>query len=292
MSVELTIITATYNRARSLERLYKSLNNQMEYNFEWIIIDDGSLDDTEGTVKSVARNCLKFDIKYYKKENQGKHVALNYSHQYISGRFCMVVDDDDVLPDDAIKTILCYIKKYGGNPQIGCICFQKADFNKKPLVDWKGNTDIISNTIDFRINQNHGGDCAEVVRTEVFCQYPFPIFDGEKFLSEDNLWIKSAYKYDTVYVKKIVYLAEYLEDGLTRNKERNRLKDPIGKLYNYNLYFDKRFKLAVKAKKAILYNCCALKSGRYFYYMKRCDWGIWCYIFAPIALPFYLKWKR
>ena len=62
MSVELTIITATYNRARSLERLYKSLNNQMEYNFEWIIIDDGSLDDTEGTVKSVARNCLKFDL--------------------------------------------------------------------------------------------------------------------------------------------------------------------------------------------------------------------------------------
>lgn len=292
MSVELTIITATYNRARSLERLYESLNNQLEYNFEWIVVDDGSSDSTEETVKKIMENCSKFDVKYYKKENQGKHVALNYSHSYICGKFCMMVDDDDVLPDDAIKIILDYIKKYSENPKIGCICFQKADFKRRPLVDWEENADVISNTIDFRINQNRVGDCAEVVRTEVFCQYPFPVFSGEKFLSEDNLWIQSAYKHDTVYVKKIVYLAEYLEDGLTRSKEKNRLKDPIGKLYNYNLYFNERFKFTVKAKKAVLYNCCAWESGRYFYYMKKCDWGIWCYMFAPIALPFYLKWKQ
>lgn len=287
----LTVITATYNRAKKLERLYESLNNQQNYEFEWLIIDDGSSDNTEEVAKKIVTNCSNFEIRYYKKENQGKHVALNYSHPYIKGKFCMMVDDDDILPNDAIKTINEYIRKYGENPKIGCISFQRADFDGKPLVNWEEKTDVISNTIDFRINKNRTGDCAEVIRTDVFCRYSFPVFQHEKFLSEDNLWIKLAFEYDTVYVKKIVYLGEYLEGGLTRSKEKSRLKDPLGKMYNCNLYFDKRIKLAMKVKKVILYNCCALKTGRYFYYMRKCNWGIWSYAFLPIALPLYLKLK-
>ena len=99
----ITVFTPTYNRAYILPKLYESLKKQTCMNFEWLIIDDGSTDDTSEVVKTFKTD--KFPILYYYKKNGGKHTAMNYSHPYINGDLLFIVDSDDVLTNDAIETI-------------------------------------------------------------------------------------------------------------------------------------------------------------------------------------------
>ena len=99
----ITILTPTYNRAELLKSLFASLCSQTCFDFEWLIVDDGSTDDTSLVVKTFKSD--KFPIRYYLKENGGKHTALNYSHPYIKGELLFIVDSDDILTPDAINTI-------------------------------------------------------------------------------------------------------------------------------------------------------------------------------------------
>lgn len=288
---KLTILTTTYNRAYLLHKCFESLYNQTCTDFEWLIIDDGSTDNTEEIVESIVRQKNRFSIKYVKKQNGGKHTALNYSHQHISGKYLLMLDDDDRLTKDAVETVLNDWAIYDDNETIGCISYQKADLKTyKPLVEWKGKKPIVSNTIDFRVNPCRNGDCAEVVRTKVFIEYPAPIFEGENFLAEDFLWINSAYKYDTVYIRKIIYLCEYRTDGLTNAKSLNRLKNPMGGMYTCNLYFDHRFSLRVQIKKAILYDCYALATINPVRNLKRSKSFIKCLLLLPEAWLIYRSW--
>ena len=81
----LTILTSTYNRAKLLNNLYESLRQQTCYNFEWLIIDDGSEDDTKKYIASLPQDA--FSIRYYYKENGGKCQAINYAHDKINGQY-------------------------------------------------------------------------------------------------------------------------------------------------------------------------------------------------------------
>ena len=73
---ELTVLTPTYNRAALLPRLFESLCRQTCKDFEWIVVDDGSTDETEAVVRSVGREAA-FPVRYLRKENGGKHTAVN-----------------------------------------------------------------------------------------------------------------------------------------------------------------------------------------------------------------------
>ena len=103
-TLPLTIITPSYNRGNYLKRLYDSLVNQNNHHFQWLIIDDGSTDDTERAVESFDNKLFALD--YYKKKNGGKHTALNYSHPYIKGELVCIVDSDDWLLPEAVDKIL------------------------------------------------------------------------------------------------------------------------------------------------------------------------------------------
>ena len=99
-----TVLTPTYNRGHLLGKLYDSLCRQTDKSFQWLIIDDGSVDNTEDVVKNFcAMNVLS--IEYHKKNNGGKHTALNYSHSYIKGGYVVIVDSDDYLLPCAIEEI-------------------------------------------------------------------------------------------------------------------------------------------------------------------------------------------
>ena len=87
----LTVLTPTYNRAKYLPKCYESLCSQTKSDFEWLIIDDGSTDDTEKVVNAWISDChRRFDIVYVKKENGGKHTAINYSAEYIRGSIVLI----------------------------------------------------------------------------------------------------------------------------------------------------------------------------------------------------------
>ena len=196
-----------------------------------------------------------FQINYYYKENGGKHTALNFSHQYINGDWTIIVDSDDVLIENAIALIYWYIKKYGNRKDIGSLSFLKSDSSGKILSPQVYKNDYISNVIEYRINRNIKGDQAEVYRTNIFRKFKFPVFRGEKFLGEDYLHINAAYVSNTVYINKIIYLAEYRDDGLTKAGRRLRISNPLGGMLHGSLYFSKRFKVKYRIKGMMLYIC-------------------------------------
>src|SRR5699024_9586929 len=110
--IGLTVLTPTYNRGELLQKIYQSMLEQSNQNFQWLIIDDGSSDNTEEIVESLKVNHRSnFIITYEKKANGGKHTALNFAHPYILGEYVMVLDSDDYLISQGIQKIYDIMSK-------------------------------------------------------------------------------------------------------------------------------------------------------------------------------------
>lgn len=107
----ITVLTPTYNREKTLKRAYESLLSQSKKDFEWIIVDDGSTDNTKSLIEGFI-NENKLDIKYIYKTNGGKHTALNVGTNKAKGELLLILDSDDYLSDDAIELCYKYWKKY------------------------------------------------------------------------------------------------------------------------------------------------------------------------------------
>lgn len=260
---KVTIITPAYNRAEYLVRLYKSLVRQTDKTFQWLIVDDGSSDNTEQIVNNFKEHGFRLD--YVRKQNGGKHTALNYSHKFIKGELSCIVDSDDLLTEDAIESIKTAWNKYSGQKRIGVICFLRGDVNKNPINNHFPDKPIISNHIDFRVNGERNGDCCEVIKSDILKEFPFPEYKGEKFLGESYLWNNAGYKYDTVYINKVIYICDYLEGGLTKSGRKLRLMCPYGGMADCNSYFrtvrKRKVKHKILAKEAILFVCYGKCAG-------------------------------
>ena len=113
----ITILTPTYNRAGTLPKLFESLQGQTSKDFEWIVIDDGSKDNTTELVKEFVEKAEGFLVTYLKQDNSGKHVALNNGISKAQGELIFIVDSDDWLSDNAVETILEYREKYSSQKQ-------------------------------------------------------------------------------------------------------------------------------------------------------------------------------
>ena len=112
-----TVLTPTYNRADKLGILYNSLMSQTDKNFKWLIVDDGSEDNTSEIVSEFIKNA-DFEIEYIKKENGGKHTALNVGIGKITTDLTFIVDSDDYLTDDAIQSICTEHERFKDNDRI------------------------------------------------------------------------------------------------------------------------------------------------------------------------------
>lgn len=233
----LTILTPTYNRKDTLISLYESLVRQTFSNFQWLIIDDGSTDGTKKIIEKMSEKCL--DIDYFYKENGGKHTALNYAHPYIKGELLCIVDSDDWLVKDAVETIIEFWEQYKTVGNIKCMAFLKGTNSYVSLSNSFPGEPTISNHIDFRVNGKRKGDCCEVLLSNIFKEFPFPEFKEERFMGEGYLWNHVGFRYDTVYINKIIYICEYLEGGLTRSGRRLRIECPKGGMENCNSFMEK-----------------------------------------------------
>lgn len=259
MDALLTIITPTYNRGEYLKRLYESLKRQINKSFIWYIVDDGSTDSTKQIVAGFQKE-NHVPIRYEKKKNGGKHTALNRGIKNIDTELTMIVDSDDCLTPDATQTIfedwitncengiggLVYLRGYSGFEVIG---------DKWPYDEQFGNP------ITHTYNKGITGDKAEVYQTKLLKQCPFPEFEDEKFLSEACVWIEIAKTTNVFMRNKIIYITEYLEDGLSKSGRRMQVQNPKGALVNARAYMWKSFSFKLKLKNAILYNCYGRFAG-------------------------------
>lgn len=222
-----TIFTATYNRAYILPKLYASICSQECKSFEWLIVDDGSQDDTAEFVSKWQQEA-SFKIRYIQQENGGKHRAINKGAKEANGELFFIVDSDDQLPENAIKTILKEYESVMDDDNICGVCGLKAYFDGKVVGGENDFGTIICNSNEIRHKFKVKGDLSEVFKTSVLREFPFPEIEGEKFCSESVVWQRIASKYKFKYFSKVTYLCDYLPDGLSVKATKLRMSCPVG----------------------------------------------------------------
>lgn len=292
MNKFVTVLTPTYNRKNQLVNLFESLQKQTEKRFKWLIIDDGSKDGTEDIIAYFSEKA-EFDIKYIKKNNGGKHTALNVGFQIVDTYFTFIVDSDDVLTPNAISEIYRYIKIVKEKDLCG-VAFLRG-YNENECIGKEFPEDeTIDNDINIRLKRNITGDKAEVWRSDILCQYQFPVFENERFQGENYIWWRIARQYNMLYINKIIYITEYLEGGLTKSGRAMRLKNPLGGMENSKTAFYPEFPLKIRMKCALLYDVYGYQAKWTFWKIvsKSGNTGITALCLVPAKiLQLYWKYK-
>lgn len=275
----ITVFTPAYNRASLLPRLYHSLCRQSIKDFEWLIVDDGSVDDTEVVVSSFIKEQREgFNIRYVKKPNGGKHTAINLGVQLAEGELFFIVDSDDSLPDNSIELISTAFLKADTDETLAGVCGYMSHHNGKMIGHYVSTEVEITNTRELQYKYNVGWDMAEVLRTTVLKEIPFPEVEGEKFCPEALVLFRVAKKYNFRLFPSVVYYRDYLDGGLTDNIIRIRMKSPIATTLYYSELNKECIPFWAKAKAAInfyrFYFC--LAKGKKNIAMISCCW-IWTY---------------
>ena len=234
MSRRLTVFTPTYNRAYILPRLYESLCGQDCADFVWLIVDDGSTDDTEKIVGEWQREG-HIPIVYYRQHNGGKMRAHNKGVELCDTELFMCADSDDVLDSSAtISDILRFWDEHSKateNPKVcGLLSYRRMIPEKNGvLVD-----DLEMCTMADVYDRGFQGETTPVFKTEVVKDYPFPVVDGEKFITEDIVFDRLSLKYRFLLYPHYTQVCEYREDGYTRNGWDVLYNNPKG----YRMYYD------------------------------------------------------
>lgn len=249
----ITVLTPTFNRRSKLRELWETLQKQSSKDFEWLVVDDGSTDNTKSLINQLQAKS-EFTVRYIYKENGGKHTALNVGIKTIDSELTFIVDSDDTVTLDAIETILKYHHQYSGDGRLcGYVFLRQFPDGKINGKTFESN-EMIANYIDARINANDTmADKAEVFITKCLKEFPFPEYSNEKFLGEDLVWIRMARKYDMVHINKVIYVGDYIEDGLTQNRRKHNIESPVGCMYRAEEFLGNDIALKYRIKGALQY---------------------------------------
>lgn len=246
--IKLTIHTATYNRAYILDKVYESLRSQTSKDFEWIVTDDGSTDETEDLVTSWQNEDNGFPIIYNKLPHIGIPRALNSGVNLARTEWFMMLDSDDCLLPDAVEKIISWLEEIQNDNSFAGIgfakCFPNGSFMKPqiPIID--SNIGYVDATHIERRKYNLDMDMCEVHRTSLFKKYPFQYWKTEKYAPEQLNFNEIALEGLKMRWRDAkLYICEYLPDGQTKD---NRLvkNNPMGfaMMYNQNILIANSFR--------------------------------------------------
>ena len=248
----ITVFTPTYNREQLLSRLFTSLQEQSFKDFEWLIVDDGSTDNTHDVVVKFVEEGI-VPIKYVFKRNGGKHRAINEGVKHAKGELFFIVDSDDMLPPDALKRVAEVYQQIKDDRDFGGVAGVDAYPDGRIVGSGLSAPVIDCNSIDIRSKYHVVGDLSEVFRTDVMREFPFPEIEGEKFCPEVLVWNRIARKYKLRYFNEAIYIAEYQPEGLTARIVEIRMKSPIASTTCYAEMVSLNIPLKEKVKTAINY---------------------------------------
>lgn len=249
----ITILTPTYNRASLLPRLFDSLLRQTNKDFEWIVVDDGSTDDTREVVANLKEKCGgAFPMGYVYKANGGKHMAINIGAERARGELLFIADSDDLLTDDALETVANSWHDIPDDKSFAGIAGLDITMDTREVIgSGLPQEHIDCNAIDIRYRHHVTGDMKEVFRTEVLREFPFPEFAGERFCPEQLVWFRMARRYRLRYINKPIYIADYQPDGITAGITRARMRNPSASMLTYAELTECPVPFLVKVKAAI-----------------------------------------
>ncbi len=247
----LSIVTPTYNRAYILAECYRSLTKQTCLDFEWIVVDDGSKDNTKELVQSFIAE-EKIDIKYIRQENGGKHIAHNTGAEYAQGEMFLCLDSDDQLTEDAVEFAKEYWRMNKEDGIVGILAKRGAISNRQPICGmWQ---EGLQSATMFDLWNKYGfsGDTALFFKTEILKKEKFIAFAGERFIPETALYCEIDKYGAMLLLDKVLYLTEYLPDGLTAKYHMLLIKNPNGTAYTYYQQLCMSCRTKQKLKYAIL----------------------------------------
>lgn len=249
----ITILTPTYNRASLLPRLFDSLLRQTNKDFEWIVVDDGSTDDTREVVANLKEKCDgAFPMGYVYKANGGKHMAINIGAERARGELLFIADSDDLLTDDALETVANSWHDISDDKSFAGIAGLDITMDTREVIgSGLPQEHIDCNAIDIRYRHHVTGDMKEVFRTEVLREFPFPEFAGERFCPEQLVWFRMARRYRLRYINKPIYIADYQPDGITAGITKARMRNPSASMLTYAELTECPVPFLVKVKAAI-----------------------------------------
>ena len=286
----ITVLTPTYNRAYLLPRLYESLKAQAFQDFEWVIVDDGSIDGTEDVVKEwLDDERIKGGIRYIKQPNGGKHRAINCGVQEARGGLFFIADSDDYLPDDSLAKVAGKYEKIKGDKSIGGICGLDMTPNGDVIGSGLPWDEIVCSSLELRVKHHVTGDLKEVFLTHVMREFPFPEYDVERFCPEVLVWNRIAQKYKLLFFNEPIYIAEYQPEGITAGIVRARMNSPVAaattyqELNSYSIPFKEKIKAAINYWR---FHACVEKGKK----VPKLPWyWFWC---QPLGYLMHVRDKR
>ena len=284
----LTIVTPTYNREDTLKRAYYSLLAQTNKDFLWLIIDDGSKDNTEKLIDLFKAEGI-LEIEYIKKENGGKASALNLGLDLIETPYCTCLDSDDWFPEKTVETATKLLDEERNNSKCCGVLGLKATEDQKvaggkEIPKTYKYIDIEEIYFDCKIQS----EFATFYKSEIAKQYRFPVIKGEKFMPPSWFHYAVSEKYKFRVSRDILCLFEYMNDGLTKNKRNVIVKNPVSYTLIKKISFSKSKTLKQKFKNGIMYVCGCIISNDHDW-LKNAPFKLISILSFPIAYIVYLK---
>ena len=225
--VPLTVFTPAYNRADLLPRCFESMKRQSSKDFIWMIIDDGSTDNTRTLVEGWLKEPLDFEVVYYYKENGGLHTAYNEAIAHIETDLCVCIDSDDFMPDDAVERILDFWQAHGSD-QVAGIVGLDYDLEGNMIGDPLPNQKTI-NLIDLLVGRYPivNGDRTNVIRTELYKKYaPMKVFPGEKNFNPHYMHLQISQEYDFLVLNENLRFVDYQPGGMSASMWKQYRNSP------------------------------------------------------------------
>ena len=287
-----TVFTPTYNREKLIHRVFESLMKQTFKDFEWLIVDDGSNDNTKEIVEKFKKEA-NFPIRYIYQENGGKHRAFNRGVKEAQGEFFLTADSDDYFLANALETLKHYWDLIPKD--------KKKDFSAVTglCVDDNGNVvgdkypkDIFdSNSFETNFVYKIKGEKWGFQKTDVLKKFPFKEFEGEKFIEESSVWFAISKDYKTRYINKPLRIYEINSDSLSSDTISLRVNNPKGMFYSYTQEFNLPIPWRYKLKSMI--NCIrfSLYKKNMFFDCLKIQKKILLPIIIPIGILMHLKDK-
>ena len=213
----LTVYTPAYNRAHTLGRTYESLLRQTSHDFEWLIIDDGSTDNTKEIVDQWTAEA-KLPIRYVYKENGGLHTTYNSAIENIDTELCVCIDSDDFMPDDAVEIILNTWQARGNDGLAGIIGCDYVIADTKPIGGALPEAVGTCHFLDLQYKYHHHGDTKMVLRTALLKEVaPMHSYPGEKNFNPIYLYMLLDPKLEYIIINKNLCFVDYQPTGMSVN---------------------------------------------------------------------------
>lgn len=245
----LTVFTPTYNRGHLIHQIYESLLAQDYYNFEWLVIDDGSQDQTQSLFDTWLKKDNPFEIRYYRQENQGLIRTLNRGIALAKGQYFSKIDSDDYVVPDYAKNIREWTSAIENENDIYAVSGVRVTPDGNPL---KGKWPLIPDIPGYvdatdleRSQYDLDADMCEAWRTEMLRRYPFPVWDNEKFAPEQIVFNQIALDgFKIRWYPVAMSVCEYQEGGLTKGARKLEIENPMGyaMMYNHKMKYGIPFK--------------------------------------------------